>query len=245
MPLVIVNFPSRKVRKLSNPSDDWQSYAGLAETSRNILELRRLYHLGIDNGLFGVSDAAEKRAKQLGFDHSELEKPQRGALVRNLTDRAQRYRANRKPPSGPKQCAFCGSRKNIMVGHLDGHEAHNELENLVWTCRSCNAHHANALKRSGMGRRTTQFNPTGSGGAQSLGEWVQAVGTIRPRAQGKPQGSIGSSDRNAGLESASTMKTSDAVAMIRATPASARSRFAAQLGKHKGSRGSSRDSVPF
>ena len=38
MPLMVVNFPSRKVSRLSNPSDDLEGMVGLAETSRNILE---------------------------------------------------------------------------------------------------------------------------------------------------------------------------------------------------------------
>lgn len=166
-------------------------------------------------------------------------------LRSNLTDRAHRYRANAEPPEGPKVCAFCGSKTKIMVGHLDGHEAHNEPENLVWTCRSCNSFHANALKRARMGKRTAQFNPSKSGGASNLGEWAQAVGAIRPRAQrkGGGKGSIGTSDRNRDL--VSDMKVSDAVAMIRATPAHKRSEFAAQLGKHKGGRRGGSSNVPF
>ena len=164
--------------------------------------------------------------------------------VPNLTDRAQRYRANRNAPEGPKVCAFCGSKKQIMVGHLDGHESHNEPENLCWTCRSCNGYHSNALKRARMGRRTAQFNPTRGGGAASLGEWVQAVGAIRPRAQGKVKGGVGSSDRNAGLTS--TMKVSDAVAMIRTTPSHKRSEFASKLAAARsGRRGGRASEVPF
>jgi hypothetical protein len=150
---------------------------------------------------------------------------------RNLTDRAQRYRANREAPQGPKHCVFCGATKKLMVGHLDGHESHNEPENLAWTCRPCNTYHGNALKKARMGKRTRQFNPTRSGGAQSLGEWMQAVGAIRPHQY---------SYRNADLAAGSTMKTSDAVAMIRATPQYKRQEFAAQLGKHKGGRAARR-----
>jgi len=151
----------------------------------------------------------------------------------NLTDRAHRYRANAEPPDGPKVCAFCGSKTKIMVGHLDGHESHNEAENKVWTCRSCNTLHGNALKRARMGKRTAQFNPSKSGGATNLGEWMQAVGAIRPHKY---------PDKNAGLSS--TMKTSDAVAMIRATPAHKRSEFASKLASSRsGRRGASE--VPF
>ena len=152
-----------------------------------------------------------------------------------VTDRAYRYRAVKQAPKGRKVCAFCGSTQKLMVGHLDGHEENTARDNLIWNCRSCNAHHANALKRSGIGRRTHQFNPTASGGAKSVGEWAQAVGAIVPHDY---------SYRNETLRAGSTMKTSDAVAMIRATPASARSRFAAQMAKHKAKR-SRADDIPF
>ena len=142
-------------------------------------------------------------------------------------------------PEGSKHCVFCGASQKLMVGHLDGHEENTAPDNLVWTCRSCNALHGNALKRARMGRRTVQFNPTRSGGAYNLGEWVNAVGTITAHHSPDKRGSGGA------LAAASTMTVSDAVDMIRATPPSARSRFAAQLGKRKGSRGSARDSVPF
>jgi hypothetical protein len=205
-----------------------------------------VYQYAVKQRDAGLKRAVEARAAQLGFRHSELEQEQRSSLVQwqpNLTDRAQRYRANAEPPSGPKVCAFCGSRTKIMVGHLDGNESHNDAANKVWTCRSCNSLHANALKRARMGKRTAQFNPSKAGGASNLGEWAQAVGAIRPRSQGKVKGPIGSSDRNIGM--ASTMKTSDAVAMIRATPAHKRSEFAAKMGKHKAGRRSAASEVPF
>lgn len=152
---------------------------------------------------------------------------------RDVTDRAQRYRANAEPPEGPKVCLFCGAREKLMVGHLDGHEAHNSPENLHWTCRRCNTLHANALKRARMGKRTAQFNPSKDGGASNLGEWMQAVGAITPHRY---------PDKNAGL--VSSMKTSDAVAMIRATPAHKRSEFASKLASARsGRRGGSE--VPF
>jgi hypothetical protein len=39
--------------------------------------------------------------------------------VDQVTDRALRYRANRCPPPGSPICAFCGSTRNVEVGHLD------------------------------------------------------------------------------------------------------------------------------
>ena len=168
-----------------------------------------------------------------------------GDTRRNLTDRAQRYRANAEPPEGPKRCFMCGTRaidasgdSRLMVGHLDGHESHNEPENLVWTCRSCNTLHANALKRARMGRRTAQFNPTKSGGAFNVGEWANAVGAIRAKRYPENRG------REGALGAASTMSVSDAVAMIRATPQHKRQQFAAALGKHKAGRRGASD-IPF
>ena len=40
----------------------------------------------------------------------------------NPTDRAYRYRANNNPPPGPPICSMCGSKRDVMVGHIDGHE---------------------------------------------------------------------------------------------------------------------------
>jgi hypothetical protein len=233
MPKIVVNF-------CKNPSDESEDLIRQAETSRNVIELARLYQWGRSHYHPEVSAAAEKRAAQLRFQHSALELEQRGALRRNLTDRAHRYRANAEPPDGPKVCLFCGTHSKLMVGHLDGHEGHNQADNLHWTCRSCNALHANALKRARMGRRTAQFNPTKSGGAFNVGEWANAVGAITAHQSPDLRGKAGA------LGAASTMSVSDAVAMIRATPAHKRSEFAAQLGKHKsGRRGGGSSDIPF
>jgi hypothetical protein len=88
-----------------------------------------------------------------------------------VTDRALRYRANADPPPGEKRCTFCGSVRNVEVGHVDGHAENTSAENLVWTCRRCNTQMGAVFKRAGIGRRTRQFNP----GAQSLGQWLVAV----------------------------------------------------------------------
>jgi hypothetical protein len=243
MPKIVVNF-SR------NPSDEWESLVGLAETSRNVIELARLYQWGRSHWHTEVSAAAKKRALQLGYRVSDLEADQRGALLReNLTDRAQRYRANAEPPDGPKVCLFCGTRSKLMVGHLNGRDSDNTPDNLHWTCRSCNTLHANALKRARMGKRTAQFNPSKSGGvavpawagtgakwaaqfnpsksgggAKSLGQWIQAVGAITPHKY---------PDRNEALKPRDTMKVSDAVEIIRATSPEKRSQFAAQIAAEK------------
>ena len=155
-----------------------------------------------------------------------------GAL-QNITDRALRYRAQNAIPPGEKRCVFCGgkpkaskSRPGLEVAHLDGHEENNSPDNLAWTCRPCNVLVGNALRKAGMGRKTVQFNPTKSGGAANVGEWVQAVGAIGfiPRKGAKYAGS------NYGISSA--MSASDAVAMVKATPHNRRVKFAAQLRRH-------------
>jgi len=125
-----------------------------------------------------------------------------------ITDRACRYRANAHPPSGPKICAFCGTKQQIQVGHIDGHEENGEPENLIWTCRSCNMLHANTLRASGLGRLTVQYNPA-TKGAQNLAQWFTAVMATK-----------GGSD---------AMTVRAAVAMIRATPVDDRSGFAYEI----------------
>ena len=144
-----------------------------------------------------------------------------------VSDRALRYRANACPPPGPRTCALCGSRRNVEVGHADGHEEHGEPANLLWTCRSCNVRCANTLRRTGIGRLTVQYNPAGKG-ATSLGQWLTAVMSMR-----------GASD---------AMPVKAAVELIRATPPQRRSEFAQEIWQRRRARyGSSgrTDTVPF
>jgi hypothetical protein len=97
------------------------------------------------------------------------------------------------------------------VGHIDGHEENTERWNLIWTCRRCNVRCGNTLRRAGLGRKTRQYNPTdGSGGAENLGQWMNAVMSMK----GDPGGN---------------MEVGEAVAMIHATPAERRSSFAKQI----------------
>ncbi len=140
-----------------------------------------------------------------------------GALRQNITDRGLRYRANRLIPEHTHVCAFCGKRGSLDVGHVNGNESDDAPDNLTWTCRPCNVVAGNTLRNEGRGRLTKQYNPSKSGGASSIGEWMQAVGAITPH--------IDRGDR--GL--ASSMSVAQAVAMIRATPHSRRSDFAAKL----------------
>ena len=97
-----------------------------------------------------------------------------------------------------------------MVGHINGDESDGSQRNLGPTCRSCNAKVAHVMKRAGIGRRTRQYNPHGgSGGAQTLGQWLAAVLSMK-----------GESDQ---------MPVDAAVELIHQTPASARSSFAREI----------------
>lgn len=193
-----------------------------ASSSRNKDELARLYKWAVAKRDAKLKSAVTARCRQIGINVSDL-----GATswAFNPTDRAYRYRAN-NAIEGEQICGFCGETQGLIeVGHIDGHEEHNEPENLIWTCRPCNVVAANTMRKAGLGRPTRQYNP---GGAKTVGEWAQAVGAITPHKGRKYAG------RNYGL--VSSMPVSEAVAIIRATPAAARSRFARELAKHKSSR---------
>jgi Tfp pilus assembly protein PilE/5-methylcytosine-specific restriction endonuclease McrA len=125
-----------------------------------------------------------------------------------ITDRAHRYRANAMPPPGPKQCALCGSRRFVVIDHKDGHEENGARSNLRWLCKSCNTSLGAEMAKHGKGRRTRQYNPAGEG-AQSVQQWVTAVISMK------------------GLSN--EMPVSEAVELIRATPAAQRSRFAKDI----------------
>jgi hypothetical protein len=129
--------------------------------------------------------------------------------TRSITDRAARYRANSPDcrPPGEKRCAFCGTKKNIDVCHLDGHEKNTDPRNLTYGCRSCNVKAANRMRRAGMGTRASQTNP--SEGAKTLAQWVTAVMSMKGESDAMPVG--------------------EAVDIIRATPHSRRSTFAREI----------------
>lgn len=93
---------------------------------------------------------------------------------RNVTDRALRYRAAARPPHGPKICAYCGSKRNVEVDHVNGKEEDSAPKNLVWACRRCNTKKGAVFARSAIGRKTRQFNAAQKGAA-SLGQWMLAV----------------------------------------------------------------------
>ena len=90
----------------------------------------------------------------------------------NITDRAQRYRAQ-NAVTGPRKCVLCGSRSDLGVMHLDGNESHGEPANLAYGCRSCNGKLAAAFKSIGAGRPTNQYNP--STGVPTFAQYAWAV----------------------------------------------------------------------
>lgn len=77
---------------------------------------------------------------------------------RNITDRAERYRAQNSV-TGPRKCVMCGSRSDLQVMHLTGNESHGETANLAYGCRSCNGILSAAFKTLKLGRPTNQYNP--------------------------------------------------------------------------------------
>src|SRR5262245_10861165 len=107
-----------------------------------------------------------------------------------------------------RHCMLCGDVHSLEVGHVNGFEEDTLHQNLIITCRSCNARCAVNFKKHGYGRRVRQYNPSASGGASSLREWVKSVLSLR-----------GEED----------MSLHEAIAMIHATPASDRSRFAREI----------------
>jgi hypothetical protein len=127
-------------------------------------------------------------------------------LLNPISDRAKRYRASAEGfrPSPPKQCGFCGSKKNVGVGHIDGNEDHGEPDNLMWTCKRCNTIQANLLKKAGLGKRVQQMNPKKGRDSGQMAEYAAAIKVMRGEFEG---------------DAAAAMRT------IRATPASVRSAY--------------------
>jgi 5-methylcytosine-specific restriction endonuclease McrA len=123
--------------------------------------------------------------------------------VEEITDRAKRYRAAAKKnrPAAPKQCNYCGRKKNVGVHHVDGSEDDFSRRNLQWACKSCNARIAVVTKRAGLGRRVAQYNPSRRA---SMDQYAAAIKVMRGEFDGD---------------------VSHAIATIRATPASVRSAY--------------------
>jgi 5-methylcytosine-specific restriction endonuclease McrA len=110
--------------------------------------------------------------------------------VSEISDRAKRYRANSSAnrPPGEKRCGFCYTKTNVIVGHLNGNEDDGAPDNLMWTCRRCNAQQAALLKREGLGKRIQQKNPARKRGQmpkrQLNAAYAEAIMIMRGRADG-------------------------------------------------------------
>jgi hypothetical protein len=136
------------------------------------------------------------------------------ATRRNVTDRAHRYRANALAPSGPKVCAWCGSRQNITVDHKDGWPDHTRRSNLQYLCKSCNTAKGIAFREAGRGRPTKQYNP--AEGVPTFQQYAWAVSTgERDEYQTSSRHAAGAHD--------------EAGAIIHATPKHLRSEYARRI----------------
>jgi hypothetical protein len=130
--------------------------------------------------------------------------------VSEISDRAKRYRANSDAnrPAAPKVCTFCGARRNVVVGHLNGVEDDGAPDNLAWTCRRCNAKQAALFKRNGLGKRIRQMNPARRRGSMSKAQLYSAYGESIRVMRGDVPGDV-----------------AKAVAFIRSVPADVRSEW--------------------
>jgi hypothetical protein len=112
--------------------------------------------------------------------------------VGEISDRAKRYRANSEEnrPPGPKVCGFCGARRNVIVGHLNGVEDDGGPDNLMWTCKRCNAQQAALFKRLGLGKRIRQMNPARRRGSMSRAALYSAYGESIRIMRGQEPGDV-------------------------------------------------------
>jgi len=128
--------------------------------------------------------------------------------VATITDRAKRYRAHAPAvvPGPPKQCGFCGSRRNVVPHHISGNESDGDAQDLMWACKSCNGRVGHWMRQAGLGRLTRQFNPPSRKGSRR--QLMDAYGAAIKIMRGEFEGDIGK-----------------AVATIRATPRAIRSAY--------------------
>lgn len=129
----------------------------------------------------------------------------------NITDRAHRYRANEMLSVVGKRCALCGSTRNLVVDHKDGHPDHTSPSNLQILCKSCNT-------AKGGKRPTNQYNPA-KGEIPTFDQYAWAV------SSGARQVYSGGSTRHAaGVHD-------EAGAIIHATPKRKRAEYAREIAR--------------
>jgi hypothetical protein len=127
--------------------------------------------------------------------------------VSEISDRAKRYRANAVGAAGPKRCNYCGSRKNVGIDHVSGNESDSSPKNLLWACKACNTKKGLLFRRKGIGKLTSQSNPSKRIGGSRKAQ-MDAYGAAIKVMRGDFEGDV-----------------SKAVATIRATPAAIRSAY--------------------
>lgn len=157
------------------------------------------------------------------------------ATKQTVTYRSARLRAAKCKPPG-NNCYWCGRpnsgtaryaakpwrpkdrppRHKLWAAHIDGNELNVKPNNIGLTCARCNSQVSATLRKHGIGSTVpTDRNPKKKSsapadkGAQSMGQWVMAVTAMK-----------GENDQ---------MSPKDAIAMIHATPAARRSRFAREI----------------
>jgi hypothetical protein len=101
------------------------------------------------------------------------------------------------------------ARRNVEVEHIDGLEENGAPRNLIWTYPVCNCRCAHSNARDSAGPRTSTIQRQ-SAGAETLGQWMNAVISIKG-------------------DSGGTLSVSDAVSLLHATPPEQRSRLAREI----------------
>ncbi len=111
----------------------------------------------------------------------------RTKLIQNagtVTDRALRYRAAKNAPPAPKQCGFCGSKRNVEIHHVNGDESESADWNLMWACKSCNQLVGLRLRNSGIGRVVVNAGRRRSSDARQMSLYGNAVKVMRGEFDG-------------------------------------------------------------
>lgn len=106
----------------------------------------------------------------------------RSSRTKKVTDRANRYRAQRNVEQRAPICMYCGARGRLDVEHINGIEGDSRAANLGRACRPCNATKGQVFARAGIGVRTVQANP--DRGARSAAEYARAVAVLLGRGRG-------------------------------------------------------------
>lgn len=155
----------------------------------------------------GTCQLSQKNPTELLIFGNPTKAPVYKKPVTQITDRAKRYRANH-PAVRP-----AGPRVCEYCGRRNNDESNFSRRNLAYACRSCNVIIGLEHKANGKGKRVSQMNPEG---AKTMAQWVSAVLSMKGESDAIPK--------------------NEAIEIIRATPASARSKFADEIWRRRGRR---------